>query len=120
MHTVMWKFTLPPGAEKAQLDEIISASAATYIGVPGLIRKYYGYALEHGRVEVVGIYLWRTRAEADAFYTPQWLEKVCARWGVSPLRHDWETPTVVESALGGVIDSKLTRQVAASQQSDLR
>ncbi len=105
MHTVMWKFTLPADARKAQLDEIISASAGTYVGVPGLIRKYYGYALEQGRGELGGIYLWRTRAEADAFYTPQWVEKVSARWGVAPQRHDWETPTVVESALGGVIGS---------------
>lgn len=74
MHTVMWKFTLPADAGKEQLDRIISASAASYVGIPGLIRKYYGYALEAGHGELVGIYLWRSKADADAFYTPQWVE----------------------------------------------
>jgi hypothetical protein len=99
----MWKFTLPADAGKAQLDEIISASAGSYIGIPGLIRKYYGYAFAGGKRELVGIYLWQTKAHSDAFYTSQWVEKVATRWGAMPERHDWETPTVVESALGGVI-----------------
>jgi len=99
----MWKFTLPADARKAELEDVISASAASYVGIPGLIRKYYGYALEHGKRELVGIYLWQTKAQADAFYTPQWVDKVATRWGATPERHDWETPTVVESALGGVI-----------------
>jgi len=103
MHTVMWKFTLPADARKAQLDEVISASAGSYVGIPGLIRKYYGYALADGKRELVGIYLWQSKAQADAFYTSQWVEKVATRWGATPERHDWETPTVVESALGEVI-----------------
>ena len=42
MHTVMWTFKVPAGTSKAQLIETINATAHTYEGIPGLIRKYYG------------------------------------------------------------------------------
>ena len=44
MHTVMWTFKVPAGTPKAQLVETINATAHTYEGIPGLIRKYYGIA----------------------------------------------------------------------------
>jgi hypothetical protein len=40
MHTVMWTFKVPTGTSKAQLIETINATAHTYEGIPGLIRKY--------------------------------------------------------------------------------
>ena len=39
MHTVMWTFKVPAGTSKAQLIETINATAHTYEGIPGLIRK---------------------------------------------------------------------------------
>lgn len=56
MHTVMWTFKVPAGTSKAQLTETINATAHTYEGIPGLIRKYYGIAPHGG--SLVGIYLW--------------------------------------------------------------
>ena len=56
MHTVMWTFKVPAGTAKAQLVETINATAHTYEGIPGLIRKYYGIAPDGG--SLVGIYLW--------------------------------------------------------------
>ena len=41
MHTVMWTFKVPAGTPKAQLVDTINATAHTYEGIPGLIRKYY-------------------------------------------------------------------------------
>ena len=38
-----------------------------------------------------------TRA-AEAFYTADWVAMVTKRWAAPPLRQDWETPMVVESA----------------------
>src|ERR1700737_4248883 len=67
MHTVMWTFKVPAGTAKAQLVETINATAHTYEGIPGLIRKYYGIAPDGG--SLVGIYLWIDKASADAFYT---------------------------------------------------
>ncbi len=96
MHTVMWTFKVPAGTSKAQVTETISATAHTYAGIPGLIRKYYGIAPDGG--SLVGIYLWENRAAADAFYTADWVAMVTRRWATPPQRLDWETPMVVESA----------------------
>jgi hypothetical protein len=96
MHTVMWMFKVPTDTSKAQLIETINATAHTYQGIPGLIRKYYGIAPAGD--SIVGIYLWENKAAADALYTPDWVAMVTKRWGAPPLRQDWETPMVVESA----------------------
>lgn len=96
MHTVMWTFKVPAGTPKAKLVETINATAHTYEGIPGLIRKYYGIAADGA--SLVGIYLWDSKAAADAFYTPEWVGMVTKRWAAPPLRQEWETPMVVESA----------------------
>jgi hypothetical protein len=96
MHTVMWTFQVPEGTSKESLRQTIKATAHTYQGIPGLIRKYYGIR-DDGKT-LVGIYLWESRAAADRLYTPEWVATVTKRWGVPPLRQDWETPMVVESA----------------------
>lgn len=96
MHTVMWTFKVPAGTTKSQLIATINATAHTYEGIPGLIRKYYGIAPDG--TSLVGIYLWESKTAADAFYTPNWVALVTKRWAAPPLRQDWETPMVVESA----------------------
>jgi hypothetical protein len=47
-----------------------NATAHTYEGIPGLIRKYYGIAPDGS--SLVGIYLWESKAAASAFYTGRW------------------------------------------------
>ena len=96
MHTVMWTFKVPAGTSKAQLIETINATAHNYEGIPGLVRKYYGIAPDGA--SLVGIYLWESKAAAQAFFTPEWLATVTKRWASPPQRLEWETPMVVESA----------------------
>jgi hypothetical protein len=98
MHTVMWTFRVPAGTSREALRETIARTAHTYLNIPGLVRKYYGIA-EDGQ-SIVGIYLWRSREQAHAFYTPDWVRLVTERWGAVPLRAEWETPMVVESEAG--------------------
>jgi hypothetical protein len=96
MHTVMWTFKVPSGTTQQDLVNTINATAHTYQGIPGLIRKYYGIA-EDGQT-LVGIYLWKAKADAERFYTPEWIAMVTKRWNAPPLRQQWSTPMVVESA----------------------
>ncbi len=96
MHTVMWTFKVPAGTSKQQLIETINATAHTYEGIPGLIRKSYCIAPDGSSLS--GIYLWENASAADAFYTPAWIELVTKRWAGPPQRQEWETPMVVESA----------------------
>jgi len=93
----MWTFKVPAGTPKAQLVETINATAHTYEGIPGLIRKYYGIAPDGA--SIVGIYLWANKAAADTFYSADWQALVTKRWGTPPQRQEWETPMVVESLL---------------------
>lgn len=104
MHTVMWTFPVPSGTSKDDLVNTIDASAHTYQGIPGLIRKYYGIA-EDGQ-SLVGIYLWKTKEEAEAFYTPQWVKLVTERWKAPPRKREWMTPMVVESEKKTLVRAK--------------
>jgi hypothetical protein len=96
MHTVIWTFKVPAGTSKAQLIDTIDATAHTYEGIPGLIRKYYGISPDGS--SIAGIYLWENLAAANAFYTAEWVAMVTKRWAAPLQRQDWETPMVVESA----------------------
>jgi len=85
---------VPAQTSKAQVIETINATAHTYEGVPGLIRKYYGITPDG--TSLVGIYLWESKAAADAFYTADWVAMVTKRWAaLPPRRQEWETPMVV-------------------------
>jgi hypothetical protein len=86
----------PSEASAPSLIETINATAHTYEGIPGLIRKYYGITPDGS--SLVGIYLWESVAAANAFYTPDWVAMVAKRWAGPPQRQEWETPMVVESA----------------------
>ncbi len=101
MHCVEWRYETPAGLTKAKADALFAKVARMYVGVPGLVRKYFGYAPDGS--SIVGIYLWTSKAEADAFYSPEWTAGVVSRWGVMPARTDWEVPQVVESTTGEII-----------------
>ena len=104
MHCVLWSYPAPAGLSKERADELFAQTAQIYVGVPGLVRKYFGYS-EDGST-IVGVYLWHSKAEADAFYSPEWVAGVRSRWGVMPAKSEWHVPQVVESAEGRVITEK--------------
>ena len=104
MHCVLWSYPAPANLTTDKADKLFADVAQMYIGVTGLVRKYFGYS-EDGRT-VVGVYLWETKADADAFYSPEWVAGVVSRWGVMPTRSEWHVPQVVESADGRVITER--------------
>lgn len=109
MHCVLWSYPAPASLTTEKADKLFADVADMYIGVPGLVRKYFGYA-EDGQT-IVGIYLWRTKAEANAFYSPDWTAGVISRWGVMPTKSEWHVPQVVESAEGRVITDRAPAMV---------
>ena len=64
MITVIVEFKLPQPMTVDQARDTFLATAPRYQGMAGLIRKYY-WLLEDG-AKAGGIYLWQTRADADA------------------------------------------------------
>ena len=96
MYCVTWTYATPPSLDEAAIRDQFGRVAGNYLGIPGLIRKYFGFS-EDGD-SVVGIYLWESKEAADAFYTDDWLAGVTERWGAAPARQDWIVPVVAETA----------------------
>ena len=101
MYCVLWTYAVPAQLDEPAIRAQFEAVAGNYLGVPGLIRKYFGFTED--AKSVIGIYLWETKQAADAFYSPQWLEGVTGRWGAAPRKDEWFVPVVAESVTGDVV-----------------
>jgi len=86
---------VPPGVERAQLVQLFEASQPQYRQIPGLIRKYYTVGDDK---RAGGIYLWRDRAAAEAFYSDAWKAGVLKRWGQPASVSYFEVPIVLDGA----------------------
>ena len=67
MITVIATYELPTPITRDEAQRIFLSTAPKYQRVPGLVRKYYVPSKDGNSVG--GIYLWNSRAEADALYT---------------------------------------------------
>jgi hypothetical protein len=101
MYCIQWTYIVPPNMTKEIIDKQFAAVADRYLGVQGLIRKYFGYS-DDGKT-VIGIYLWHSKQAADAFYTPEWIAGVTERWGATPTKTEWTVSVVAESEEGKVM-----------------
>lgn len=92
---------IPRAATKPSKDASIAgakASAPTYVGLKGLIRKDYLNGEESGG----GVYLWDSKEAADAWYTPQWYVWMEERFGVRPTLQVFDHYLTVDNAAGEV------------------
>jgi hypothetical protein len=101
MYCVLWTYTVPPALTEEAIRRQFLAVADRYVGVPGLVRKYFGFTDD--AKSVIGIYLWTSREAADAFYSPAWITGVTERWGSAPTKTEWTVPVVAESMDGRVV-----------------
>jgi heme-degrading monooxygenase HmoA len=86
---------VPPGLPRAQLEAAFVGSMGDYKGKPGLIRKYYTIG-DDGRAG--GIYLWESRAAAEAWYNDAWKAGVLKRWGSPASVTYFDVPAIVDNA----------------------
>jgi hypothetical protein len=87
----------PPGLTREKLEAGFAASVPTYQKVPGLIRKYYtvngdGFG---------GMYLWKDRASAEAWYTAAWAAQCKQRYGTECLLTWFDTPLQIDGQAAG-------------------
>ena len=111
MYCVVWTYQMPAGHSAEEIKALFAKTADIYIGVPGLVRKYFGHSDD--RRQVVGIYLWESKAQADAFYSPEWVAGVKSRWGSMPVKAEWQVPQMVESMEGRVVTDAAPALAAA-------
>ena len=102
MITALVQFSLPAPLSVEQARAIFRSTASRYLGMPGLVRKYYIVA-DDGRT-AGGVYLWNSRADAQAVYTDEWRAFVTGKYGSPPSLSWFETPVVVDNLADAIID----------------
>jgi hypothetical protein len=95
MITVIVTFKLPKPITRDEARRMFLSTAANYQGVAGLVRKVY--VLSQDGNTAGGIYLWNSRAEADAMYTESWTAFVKEKYGADPLVTFFDSPVVVDN-----------------------
>ena len=98
--TTVVQFRLPQPISLEEATRRFESSAPKYRNLPGLIRKYYLRA-EDGRT-AGGVYLWESRAAAEATYSTEWREHVAKLFGGAPEITWFDTPVIVDNAIGAI------------------
>ena len=74
MITTLVLFSLPSPISLEDAAKRFESSAPKYQNLKGLVRKYYVRTEDGSRAG--GIYLWESRAAAEAVYNGEWRERV--------------------------------------------
>lgn len=93
-------FKLPQPMTVPEATAAFEQTAPKYLGMPGLVRKHY-YVSETGD-RAGGIYLWKSRADAEACYTAEWRAMVTAKYGSPPEVAYVENPVIVDNVAGRI------------------
>lgn len=96
---VLFRFPTPISLEDA--TKKFESSAPKYVNVPGLLRKHYARLEDGSRCGAV--YLWESRAAAEACYRGEWLERVRKLYGTEPEITWFDGPVTVDNVAGGAI-----------------
>ncbi|MDP6560910.1 MAG: monooxygenase [Candidatus Binatia bacterium] len=103
MITVLVQFKLlqPMTLEKAR--ESFLGSTPKYKGFDGLIRKYY--VLSEDGSTAGGVYLWKSRGDAERLYNDEWKSTIREKYGAEPSVTYFQSPVVVDNQVGEVLTS---------------
>lgn len=93
-------FHLQKPATLADITRTFQSTAPKYQGVPGLLRKNY-FMSEDGR-RAGGIYVWRSREDAERLYTPEWASFVESKYGTPPKIEYLHSPVMVDNREGSI------------------
>lgn len=95
MITAIVEFKLPHPMTLDEARATFLVTAPKYLGMPGLIRKYY-FRSEDGS-KAGGVYLWQSKADALAVYTDEWKSFVRGKYGTEPMITFLDCPVVVDN-----------------------
>jgi len=95
---------LPKPVTRDEARTIFLSTAPTYQSVPGLVRKVY--VLSQDGSTAGGIYLWNSRADADAMYTESWKAFVREKYGTDPLLTYFDSPVVVDNLTNEILSDE--------------
>ena len=95
MITALVQFKLPQPITREKAQEIFQSTAPRYQSTPGLIRKYYVLSEDGGTAG--GVYLWKSKQDAEALYTKEWASYIRDKYGADPSVTYFESPVVVDN-----------------------
>jgi hypothetical protein len=95
MITAIVTAKIPQGMTKEQYLEHAQRIAGRFQAIPGLIRKQFLFSDEQGAAG--GVYLWESRAAADACYAGVWRDNFRAAFGAEPQIAFFDSPVVVDN-----------------------
>ena len=92
MHIVISRFTRPEGVSEADLKTRFDESAPIYRDLDGLVSKYYLMGTDQN--DAGGVYVFSSRADADAWFTADKIAWAVERFGPIRLEH-YDVPVSV-------------------------
>ncbi len=101
MITALVQFKLPQPVTRDKAREIFSSTAPKYREVPGLIRKYYLLSQDGGTAG--GVYLWKSRNDAERLYTDDWKRFIVEKYGAEPSVQYFASPVIVDNVSGEIL-----------------
>lgn len=100
MITAIVQYRLPPNIDQSACAAHFRNIAPGFRAVPGLLRKQFIHA-ENGWAG--GVYLWRSRADAEAFYSGPWLDGIRERYGMDPEIRYFHTAAITDNMAEAVL-----------------
>ncbi|HSQ62340.1 MAG TPA: hypothetical protein VLM85_03975 [Polyangiaceae bacterium] len=98
-------YNLPRRATLEEARSVASARAPTYLNVPGLLRK--NFCLSEDGKRAGGVYVWDSKARAEAFYTPEWRQLVTGLYGAAPEIVYMHSPVMVDNSTGRIVTDEI-------------
>jgi Putative mono-oxygenase ydhR len=90
---VVTNYPIPPGLDRARIVAGMEKLAPKYQALPGLIRKYF--TISKDQKFVGGIYLWKSRSLAEAYYNDAWRANVVKKYGSVEITY-FDVPIAIE------------------------
>lgn len=84
----------PPGITRPILDAGFKQAMPVYENIPGLIRKYF---IVNGD-SFGGMYLWKSRASAEAWFSDAWRAKAKATYGSEAQLTYFDAPVQIDNS----------------------
>jgi hypothetical protein len=101
MITALVQFKLPQPVNRDKAQEMFLSTAPKYRDIQGLIRKYYILSEDGGTAG--GVYLWRSRTDAERLYTDEWKRFIVEKYGAAPSVQYFASPVIVDNLVGEIL-----------------
>ena len=101
MITALVQFKLPQPVTREKARQLFLGTAPKYRETSGLIRKYYLLSEDGGTAG--GVYLWKSKKDAEGLYTTEWVNFMRERYGAVPSVTYFESPVVVDNLTNEVV-----------------